>query len=497
MSNIQNFYETIWNNIKSCNNTFYVDNSNLKKSYISLSNDIQKAAKIFSNKKNQLTVILAKKNYDHYCSIITTILTGNTWVPLSLENPIERNIKIIKDLKPKLFLTDQDLSSDTIRVLKNLKIKIHYFQDLKSNKETKKKVILDFNFKDTEIPMIYYTSGSSGIPKGVKISHQNLSTSVYRIYPLLKISEEVWGDYHDLSFVISIPILFVCIYSKGTIYCTSNKLEEFMPCESIIKNKISCLITVPSTLERISKSENFRKIFSSLKTIVSCGEPLPVDLMNLYVQKKDTNFFNFYGSTEVSPWILFHECTKEDVKKFKNYGFAPIGKVIDGNEIKVTNQNLLLVRGSQVTPGYIGTDENSHLLEFKGKKWFSMGDVVEKKDDLFICKGRIDNQIKLNGYRIHLMDIETQIKTNNFIEDCLCAIDHTNKQKIIIAILISEAEINILELRKFLENKLPNYMIPRRVVSVRKKPINKNGKLDRKKLKDIAFKLMNNKKQSL
>ena len=177
---------------------------------------------------------------------------------------------------------------------------------------------------------------------------------------------------------------------------------------------------------------------------------------------------------------------QKDILKYKDYGYAPIGRCIDGNKISVTNDNLLLVNGPQVTPGYFGKENLNHLIEYKGDKWFSMGDVVEIQNDIYICKGRLDNQIKLNGYRIHLMDIETQIKKNNNIEDCMCIVEQFNEQKIISVILICKMDITVSELRVFLKNKLPSYMIPRKVICIKEKPINKNGKLDRAKLKYLV-----------
>ena len=483
---ITNFYQTIWNNIENSNKIFYIDSSKTKKEYKDLSINIKKMSNIFLGKRNQLTVILAKKSFDHYCAIIGTIITGNTWIPLSLENPFDRNLEIISNLKPTLILTDQIFSDEVKEILKTLKIRIYVLKSFFEESTSIDNFSLNLNFKKHELSMIYFTSGSTGVPKGVKISHENLSTSVTKIFPLLNISEEIWGDYHDLSFVISIPILFVCIFSKGTIFAASNKLDEFMPFETLIENKISCLITVPSTLERISKHKSLKKIPSSLKTIVSCGEPLPINIMEWYLQNTKANFFNFYGSTEVSPWIFFHKCTKKDILKYKDYGYAPIGRCIDGNKISVTNDNLLLVNGPQVTPGYFGKENLNHLIEYKGDKWFSMGDVVEIQNNIYICKGRLDNQIKLNGYRIHLMDIETQIKKNNNIEDCMCIVEQFNEQKIISVILICKMDITVSELRVFLKNKLPSYMIPRKVICIKEKPINKNGKLDRAKLKYLV-----------
>ena len=108
MPSINDFYQIIWNNINHLDKAFYIDSSNVRKSYRELSVDIQKFFRFFNNQKNQLTVILAKKNYHNYCAILATVLSGNTWIPLSLENPWERNLEIIMNLKPKFFFTDMN-----------------------------------------------------------------------------------------------------------------------------------------------------------------------------------------------------------------------------------------------------------------------------------------------------------------------------------------------------------------------------------------------------
>lgn len=486
MPSINDFYQIIWNNINHLDKEFYIDSSNVRKSYHELSVDIQKFFRFFNNQKNQLTVILAKKNYDNYCAILATVLSGNTWIPLSLENPWERNLEIIMNLKPKFFFTDMELSDEIKSRFEIFDIKTFLIKEYLEEEILKINNQFLFNYDKTEIPIIFFTSGSTGIPKGVKISHEGLSTAVSKIVPLLQISQEIWGDYHDLSFVISINILFKCVFSGGTIYC-GNKIDQFMPCESLIRNKVTCLITVPSTLARIAKNNKFKNIFKSLKTIVSCGEPLPIELMRLYLQNDKTNLFNFYGSTELTSWIFYHHCKKQDFLKFNKYGYAPIGKVISGNKIKITDEKLLIVQSPQTTPGYLGENKNSHIYKYMEQDWFSMGDVVEKIGDIYICKGRFDNQIKLNGYRIHLMDIETQIKKNENIEDCLCVTEQINDNKIITAILVTKFDIEIEFLREFLKKKLPNYMLPRKVFCIKDKPVNKNGKLDRTKLKSFLY----------
>ena len=482
MINVKDFYFDILNKIKNTKTNFYNDSYGNQATYPEFYSLICKVNYLLGDSNSQKVVVLAEKNFINYSCIISIVLSGNIWIPLSLETPINRNLKIIKSLKPDIIITDQKLDQNHYELLKKMNIRLIGFEKFKNCNKFKYEFNLDHKRDETAI--IYFTSGSSGTPKGVKISNKSLATAVSKIVPLLEISnKKLWGDYHDLSFVISINIFFKCLYTNGSIYCGCSKSDTYVPNKSIIDNQVNCLITVPTTLLRMKSSQDFKFIFKSLKTIVSCGEPFPIDLMSEYLNKsKDVNLFNFYGSTELTTWIFYHKCLSEDSLNFSKYGYVPIGKPIVGNNIKLIENNLLIVDSPQITNGYLNKKENFHLMKYDNKFWFSTGDVVEKHKDLYICKGRIDNQIKLSGYRIHLMDIETQIKKMDHVDDCLCFSTKDSVSEHISAILITKKNISILQLRSFLKDKLPNYMMPRKVHLVKKKPTNKNGKLDRARL---------------
>ncbi len=484
MSNIKKFYHKITENLKK-RGDFYKDSQGKNYSYEEFYIKILKGNSTLHKFKNKKIVVLADKNINSYASIMSIILSGNIWIPLSNETPIERNIEIINDLNPHIIITDIQFKENDKNKIKKKNIKflnINLFVNGSVANPT-----LNYSLDKERTVIIYFTSGSTGKPKGVKISNLGLSDAICRITPLLKVKPGfIWGDFHDLSFVISINIILKCLFSKGKIYCGFSKLDQLVPNNSIISNDINCLVTVPSTLLRMSNDKNFVNIFKSLRTVVSCGEPFPLDLMKSYITaNKKLNLFNFYGSTELTTWIFYHKCTKKDLQKFKSYGYVPIGKGIEGNRVSVLKNNLLIVNSSQVTPGYLNKNRMSHFLMHEGENWFSTGDVVEKINETFICKGRLDNQVKLHGYRIQLMDIETKIKKIEGVIDCMCFMSKEKNTDLISAIIISKLKFTLNDVRGHLLKKLPNYMVPRKVYCLKNKPTNKNGKLDRSKLRTM------------
>ena len=127
------------------------------------------------------------------------------------------------------------------------------------------------------------------------------------------------------------------------------------------------------------------------------------------------------------------------------------------------------------------------LQQIDGTDWFSTGDVVEIVANKIICKGRVDNQIKMNGYRIHLMDIESKAMTLDIVDGCICFLETLLSKSIISCTVVTKFDISKKMLMEHFNSLLPHYMVPKRYYVVSSKPTNKNGKLDR-----VALKAMSN-----
>ena len=468
-------------NLYTSSGTFCTDSHGNKTSFSEFLNLINTIRFNFPKKKTRIA-ILAEKSCMHYSAIIATVFSGNTWVPLSLDMPTERIMDILTLAAPDVLLTSHKFSPAELGRFQSLVSSVLFFEDMVGFKGSR--VTGWRKIRNTDIAIIYFTSGSTGKPKGVKISFLNISAALTSISPIIGSKKLVWGDYHDLGFVISINILFTCLYCNGRIFCANDRYDQISPNKSLVKNKVSCLVTVPSTLERMRRAKHFFSVFKSLTIVASCGEPLPLDLLKEFVSRRKIKVFNFYGSTEITTWAFYHRCLYSDLKTFSNYGYAPLGEIISGNKFLISSDGLLLISGPQVTPGYIGEPEKSHLIELDGQEWFSMGDIVDVMHGKIICKGRQDNQIKLSGYRIHLMDIEAQLRKLSGVEAAICylsnGIEKSDKsdQKIT-AVLFTDETFSLSYVRKKLQKFLPSYMLPRKVFCIKKISFNKNGKIDR------------------
>lgn len=435
-------------------------------------------------KNHKKIAILAEKNHMNYAAIVAVVLSGRTWIPISLEMPMDRIVNVLETSKPDLLLTTSSFDFYRNSKIEDLTKQIMILEDFFNFEADDSFIWPDISEKETAI--IFHTSGSTGRPKGVEISFSNLAAALTNTSPIFGRPNMLWGDYHDLSFVISINILFTCLISKGRIFCANNNIDQISPTTSLVEKKINCLVTVPSALSRINKDKNFQKIFSNLKVLASCGEPLPLKLLEVFVGKPKLEVFNFYGSTEVTTWVFHHKCTQRDLRTFSKYGYAPLGEVIKDNKYLISDEGILLIAGKQICSCYTGKQRKSHLEKINGEDWFSTGDIVEIMEEKVICKGRIDSQIKLNGYRIHLMDIETKAMSLDIVDGCICFLETVSKKLVISCTIVTKSKVTKEILMKHFRSLLPNYMVPKRYYVVSSKPTNKNGKLDRLALKAIA-----------
>ena len=151
-----------------------------------------------------------------------------------------------------------------------------------------------------------------------------------------------------------------------------------------------------------------------------------------------------------------------------------------------TETSELLVAGPQVTPGYLSEQEASRFTILDGVRWYRTGDIVVQQNGLYFCKGRLDAQVKLSGYRVELMDIEAHLRTLPEVNGAVCFVSPISGHgEMIVAVLHSYRKIQLAEVRGHLKSKLPTYMFPRKVFMISEVPLNKSGKIDRLAVKNM------------
>ena len=478
VSSTQQFYERMHGQITSGTDVFYRHYGDVKY-YGDLAQNIFRLNSLLKDLEAARIAIFAEKGFENYCCIFATLLSGNIWVPMSPAIPDSRNAEMLRIAKPNLILTDRALPE----LMQSAADKIG--SDVQSIGSWLNLVggetIGVPQVADDDLAIIYFTSGSTGAPKGVKITHQNYIINVENILRLVEIGvNEVFADYHDLGFVISVPVLFSCIMSGSALAPGISQNDQFLPIRNMNENSVTILITVPSTIARIRKGQRSADVMGGLNVLICCGEPMHIDILDYgFDGLAAKQIYNFYGSTEVAPWIFYHRCLPKDRTRFRGHGVVPVGNPIEGNEVRFTEEDELWVSGLQVTPGYLGREDVDRFQILDEKRWYRTGDKLIRYEDVYLCKGRLDSQVKIGGYRIELMEVESQLRKLDGVESSLCFITGEGVEKLIVAVLISQKNYDTITVRNHLKEWLPGYMLPRRVHCLTTSPLNKSGKIDR------------------
>jgi D-alanine--poly(phosphoribitol) ligase subunit 1 len=474
---LKSFFKQIISNLKDSNKIFYKHNSDIylyKTIYLKLLK-----INYFLNKiKKKEIILFSDKSIGYYTVVLAIFLSGNTWIQISPNIPLHRIKKIIKFSNVKFGIYDQSFNNKKIFNIKNIKI-IELDQILKTEKLEPFNNLK--NIKKNDISCIFFTSGSSGEPKGVKLSYENvISCALYQINNLGYKKYQNFTDCHETSFVMSLNIIFPATYLNCSISPLISFSEKLDPFTFFNDNKIDNLITVPSFI--LFNKEKIREI--KLKNLILCGESFNARIMNILDKNSQIkNIYNLYGATELSPWAFFYKLRAKDKNLIRKKGSVPIGKPFDKISYKFNDLNELIISGSVVSNGYLNNSKETDkkFKKIAGINSYNTGDVGYKESGLVFIKGRNDSQVKIRGYRIDLAEIENISRSFKGILFTFCFV---KKDKLTL-IYNCEKEEQTKNLYSFLKKKVPSYMVPSKIIFIKNIPSNKNGKIDRVKLKNI------------
>lgn len=475
---IQEYFSTVLNNFKNSKKDFVINN-NKRYSYSQAYADVKKINFYLRNINKKNIAIFSDKSFSYYSAVIAILFSGNKWIQITPATPIERIKNIINISDTKYAIYDESFSNKKVLKIKGVKF-LFLKNILKNDKELELSTI---NYPEEEVAMIFFTSGSTGLPKGVKITYKNFISCLEHQFKNLgyKRNKEIFADYHDSTFVMSIVVIFPAIFLNCAISPLVESRDKMLPEQHLLRNNITVLITVPSFLLILKNRIEKKKI--KLNVLILCGENFPLNILKVVLKLFKFNYlFNCYGATELSPWAFFYKFLYKNLKIIKKMGQVPIGKPFNGLSIKFLKSKELLVSGDVVSPGYIDKSSNLNnkkFLKIKSQNFYNTGDVVVKINNFYFCKGRNDTQIKIRGYRVDTTEIESLIKKIKNIDYVYCYSNLMDASQYLVLILVTKNVFTRQFIINYLKKLLPSYMIPQKIIFLKKLRFNKNGKVDK------------------
>lgn len=424
-------------------------------------------------------ILYGEKSINQFISILSCIVAKRCYIPIDTYTPINRIEEIIKLSKSTLIIRNNFIEVN--KNIENLNInEINYKYKNKTEK---------YNI-DNKLAYIIFTSGSTGKSKGVPITYDNLNHFIKWIMNLEEFKNcsnlNVLSQ-ASFSFDLSVMDIYFSIYKNCTIIAVDNDVKENLnKLYNTIKNeKINFLIMTPTFIKLLLLDNYFEENnFLDIKYMFFCGECLEVTTVKKIKDRfSNISIINAYGPTEATCCVSLLEIKDEMLEK----DYLPVGK-LDTSSVKVNIlNNEIILKGKSVFDGYLGKNTNNCFKKYENN-CYKTGDLGSIKNNYLYCNGRIDNQIKYQGYRIELGDIENNLlKISGIRESVVIAKtkDNSNVIRLIKAFVVLDKNLPEKDIKDELLKYIPNYMIPKKIVILDKMPINKNGKYDRKKLNEL------------
>lgn len=459
---------------------------------------LQKESKGIPRKSS--VAVYMEKGKETLVSFLGAAYSGGFYSPIDVDMPEARIHKILDVLAPQIVITSRELKSDFERT--NYSGAYIIYEEVMPSAEDEQIVASAANeIIDTDLLYVLFTSGSTGIPKGVSISHRSVVDYIDWVTDKFGITEQdSFGNQAPFYFDNSILDIYSCMKSGATLYIIPKKLF-FQPVpllEYMKEHRINTIFWVPSALIVVSKLKALRNVDLSkiLKRVLFCGEVMPNKQLNIWRKfLPDVIYANLYGPTEITDACTYYIVDRE----FSDEEPLPIGFPMKNTEILVLNDKdelvkmgetgELCVRGTSLAMGYYNNPEKTRAAFVQNPLNKAVPEIIYRTGDLvkynehgeLMYLSRKDFQIKHLGHRIELGEIENAVSSLKEISMCCCLYDEKH-QKIVLFI---DSEVSKDRMKEEMQKLVPEYMIPGKVVCLKDMPINANGKIDRVKLKEL------------
>ncbi|MCP0886813.1 D-alanine--poly(phosphoribitol) ligase subunit DltA [Ligilactobacillus sp. WILCCON 0076] len=448
--------------------------------------------------KKEPIMVYGGQTFETIAAFLGVVKAGHAYIPVDSHSPLQR-LEIIKEIaQPAACIAVESLPGIDLTIPTITKLELENIMRQPIAKvDTSKYVKQDENF------YIIFTSGTTGVPKGVQISHDNLQSFIEWINTDFALDKgKTCLAQAPYSFDLSVMSLYPTLVAGDKIAVLPTKVtENFKDLFTVLPQlSINEWVSTPSFMEICLMQKTFdAKHFPELKYFLFCGEELTHKTASTLKQRfPEAKIYNTYGPTEATVAITSIEITNQILE---DYTRLPIGYAKRDSQIILVDENLNQVKPGQigeivllglgVSKGYLNNEEKTarNFITIEGKSAYRTGDVgIIDENKMLLYKGRIDFQVKMHGFRIELEDVDHHLDKVSIISQATTVPKYNKEHKVsqLVAYVVTKEKNyqNAFELTQAIKRELTettlSYMIPQRFKYVDSLPLTINGKIDRK-----------------
>ncbi|HJU09514.1 MAG TPA: amino acid adenylation domain-containing protein [Candidatus Binataceae bacterium] len=465
-----------------------------------------------------LTAVFAYRSPTAYAGILGSLMAGHGYVPLNPTFPPQRTTAMLRRSECRSLIVDSVAQPQLDHMLSLMTEQMlvilpeyddvarytsrwpeHRFigaRQLHCESDSRPRQVWG-----SDIAYLLFTSGSTGVPKGVAVTHSNVLHFVRAAVDRYNISEsDRFSQTFDLTFDLSVFDMFVA-WERGACVCCPSRKELLNPAQFIRNAQLTVWFSVPSIGLLMKRLGSLKSgALPSLRWSLFCGEPLPAQLAIDWADAAPhSTLENLYGPTEATIACTAYRWQNSQSLSDCERDIVPIGYPLPGMTVRIVDDRLqdipagaegeLLIAGPQISPGYWrdATKTATSFVALPGESeiYYRTGDRVRQfnAETPLQFRGRSDHQIKVQGYRVELQEVEALLKQEAGLEIAI-AVGWPVRSNGAggVEAFITSARVDVDTIRARLKARLPRYAVPRKIHVIDSWPLNSNGKIDRGEL---------------
>jgi D-alanine--poly(phosphoribitol) ligase subunit 1 len=445
--------------------------------------------------------LLCEKGPAAYAGLVGTMASGNVYVPLNPRFPLARLATIAGLAELSALVVDASCASIAEAVAARVDRRIQVIaSDAPPSAEGASPAV---PVPPSQVAYLMFTSGSSGVPKGVPVTHESACACIEAVSAELPLDErDRVTQLSELCFDVSIGEMFVCWRAGACLYAPTFA-ERLKPLDFVNKFALTVWSSVPTMAVNLRLLDKVRpNSLPSIRLSLFCGEVLPAAVAARWQAAAPHSLVvNLYGPTEASIFATFHVYS-EGTSPCGSV--VPIGRALRGFEYRIAQVDgdppsvvasdgslrrvgELWLSGPQVVSEYWRNDaatEGAFVRDRGNRTWYRTGDLVSDDDNIGLSfLGRRDHQVKVRGHRIEPSEVEQVLRdVSGSPGVAVVPVFAADRRCVALVAFVAGTRVTMDELRRRCRSRVPDYMVPQRIVEMDALPLNSNGKVDYQQL---------------